>query len=199
MRRFSTIEERALLEQVSLGDREAYAKLYAFYIPKLYRFIYPFANQSKEDTEEVLQDIFLKIWVRKETLTDLRSFESYLFRMAKNQLTDHRKRNLSRQNLVIKLMPGSETENATAHDNLVYTEYLLTAKEAVYKLTSQRRKIFEMRMQQDMAIDEIATKLNITRSAVKKQLYEAIFFVKTYLNYHTGWPLLVLWLSILAD
>ena len=196
---FSPIEERTLFEQVSLGDREAYAKLYAFYVPKLYRFIYPFANQSKEDTEEVLQEVFLKIWIRKETLVDLRSFESYLFRMAKNQLTDHRKRNLSRQNLVIRLMPECETENATAHDNMVYTEYIQAAKEAVYQLTPQRRKIFEMRTQQDMAIDEIAAKLNITRSAVKKQLYEAILFIKTYLKYHTGWPLLALWLSILSD
>jgi RNA polymerase sigma-70 factor (ECF subfamily) len=69
------INEKTLLEQVANGDSNAYAQLYAFYTPLIYRFIYPFTDRSKENTEEIIQDIFLKVWMRKEKLIGLRSFE----------------------------------------------------------------------------------------------------------------------------
>jgi len=191
-------DERVLLEQISLGNTEAYSRLYTSYVPKVYRFIFPFSNQSKEDTEEVVQDVFLKIWARREKLIGLKSFQAYLFRMAKNQLIDHHKSRNSKLNLSDAKPAVERQVTGSAYDNFIYEEYCQTALEAINKLSPQRRRIFEMRTQQEMAIDEIAEKLNISRSAVKKQLYEAIDFIKQYLHKHNGWVILLL-LSILNN
>ena len=187
-----SVKEKALLELVASGDRNAYAQIYTFYTPLIYRFIYPFTNHSKEDTEEIVQDIFLKIWMRRETLVGLKSFDAYLFKMAKHQLIDARKRDQCLQKIIGKLSCQDEPVSPPIDNDLIYSEYLNSAKEAIGSLTPQRRKIFEMRTQQDMSIDEISASLNITRSAVKKQLYEAINAIKQHLNYHTSWPLLFL-------
>jgi len=187
-------DERALLEQISRGNRKAYAELYELYVPRIYKYLFPFSNQSKEDTEEVIQEIFLKIWIRKEKLSDIESFASYLFRMAKNQLLDQYQRQGTYQRILQFIK--SEEEVSTVHEKVVYDEYYKIAQVALRKLSPQRRKIFEMRTQQDMAIDDIAIQLNITNSAVKKQLYEAIHFVKRYLRKHSEWTLVLFFLLI---
>jgi RNA polymerase sigma factor (sigma-70 family) len=185
-----SIDEKALLARVASGDSNAYAQIYTFYTPLIYRFIYPFTDSSKEQTEEIIQDIFLKIWMRKETLIDLRSFEAYLFKMAKHQLIDARKRDQCLQKIIGQLGHEEESMSSPLDNNLIYSDYLNSAQVAISSLTPQRKKIFDMRTQQDMTIDEISGSLNITRSAVKKQLYEAIHYIKQHLHYHTGWPLL---------
>ena len=189
------INEKALLEMVANGDSNAYAQLYAFYTPIIYRFIYPFTDRSKENTEEIIQDIFLKVWMRKETLIGLRSFESYLFKMAKNQLIDVRKREQCLKKITAQFNLQEEPSVSPLYDDLIYTEYISSAQLAIDQLTPQRRRIFELRTQQDMTIDEISDSLHITRSAVKKQLYEAINFIKRHLHDHAEWPILLIFIS----
>jgi RNA polymerase sigma factor (sigma-70 family) len=189
------INEKALLEQVANGDSNAYAQLYAFYTPLIYRFIYPFTDRSKENTEEIIQDVFLKVWMRKETLIGLRSFESYLFKMAKNQLIDVRKREQCLKKITAQFNLREEPSVSPLYDDLIYTEYISSAQLAIDQLTPQRRRIFELRTQQDMTIDEISDSLHITRSAVKKQLYEAINFIKRHLHDHAEWPILLIFIS----
>jgi RNA polymerase sigma factor (sigma-70 family) len=133
--------------------------------------------------------------MRKETLIDLKSFEAYLFKMAKNQLIDVRKREQCLQKIMGQLGHQEKLIDSPLDNNLIYSEYLNSAQAAISSLTPQRKKIFDMRTQQDMTIDEISGSLNITRSAVKKQLYEAIHLIKQHLHYHTGWPLLYILLT----
>lgn len=191
-------EEREVLEAIALGDRAAFARLYTFYVPKLQRFLYPFTNQNKEDAEEVIQDVFLKIWMKKEILIGIKSFDSYLFRMAKNQLTDMRLSNKARAERAGRMGYLSPQISQAADETLFYNEYLKSAKEAIEKLSPQRRKIFEMRTEQEMSMDQIAQQLGISQSAVKKQLYEAIHTIKDQMHQQTGWPLLLVFITILS-
>src|SRR5690606_35014249 len=114
--------------------------LYELYVPRIYKYLFPFSNQSKEDTEEVIQEIFLKIWIRKEKLSDIESFASYLFRMAKNQLLDQYQRQGTYQRILQFIK--SEEEVSTVHEKVVYDEYYKIAQVALRKLSPQRRKIF---------------------------------------------------------
>ena len=194
----SAEQERELLEAVALGDRAAFARLYTFYVPKLQRFLYPFTNQNKEDAEEVIQDVFLKIWMKKETLIAIRSFDAYLFRMAKNQLTDIRLSNRARETRTDQLSYTAAQTSAAADEQVFYNEYLKSALSAIEKLSPQRRRIFEMRTDQEMSMDDIAKQLGISQSAVKKQLYEAIHTIKEHLRQQTGWPILLVFITILS-
>lgn len=194
----NNFNEQELLEKVAEGDLDAFADVYNYYVPKLYRFAYPFTNQNKEDTEEVIQNVFLKIWMRKEKLVTVRSFDAYLFRMAKNHLIDLKKQINSKQRIVDEITPSGTTYVTSAHDKLVYNEYYHSAKAALSLLTPQRRKIFEMRTEMEMSIDEIAKTLDISQSAVKKQLYEAIKQIKKHLSHEVGWPVLLWFLTILS-
>ena len=88
----SWADSAEILEHLYKADRELYAQVYTHYLPKLNRFVLPFTKRSKEDAEEVAHDMFLKIWQRKEALVAIRSFEAYMFSMARSLLYDRYKR-----------------------------------------------------------------------------------------------------------
>lgn len=182
------IEQKKLLHLVSKGHRNAYRQLYEDHLSSLYRFVLPFVNHEKSEAEDVVQDVFFKIWERRERLTEIQSFKSYIFTMAKNRLIDLHKQEQTR-NSILNQMDANRKEQSV-HDLLVFDEYYEFAQNAIDHLTPQRKRIFLMRTQKDMSIAEIAKVLNISNSAVKKQLYESIRMVKNQLNKKHNWPMM---------
>lgn len=180
-------DEQALLQRTAEGSREAFEKLYTHYYAGLYRFI-SFIIDSHEDTEEILQDIFLKVWVKKETLTGIRSFEDYLFRMAKNRIFDMNRQFKSRLNLSRQLRQTTEesTDDST-FNAVIFREYHEIAQEAIQLLPARRREIFLMNARDELTAQEIADRLGTSRSAIKKQLFEAAHFIKDHLRKKAGW------------
>ena len=182
------IDERLLLQKTALGSREAYTVLYAHYYTGLRRYVY-FITKSNEDTEEIIQDIFLKVWLKREALIGIRSFEHYLFRMARNRIFDLVRQSRNRQSLMKQMcLRVQEMEDAT-HDALDFREYHDIAREAINILPARKKQIFLMNARDEMTAREIAEVLGTTRSAVKKQLYEAIHFVKDHLRRYAEWHL----------
>ena len=78
-------DENALLLQASTGDRQAFTKLYKAYLNNCYNYIFLF-TKSQEETEEILQEVFVKIWESREKLAKVQSFKNYLLKSAKNKL-----------------------------------------------------------------------------------------------------------------
>jgi RNA polymerase sigma-70 factor (ECF subfamily) len=173
--------EKELLLKASEGDRQAFAALYTAYFPRLCRFVY-FTTRSQTTAEEVIQEIFLKIWERKEKLAEIRSFEDYLFIMAKHQLFDQAKQQAARLKVVQDMITGRPDADNTIEGQLIYKEYHKAAIDAITKLPKRKQLIFFMRTQQSMSLNEIATVIRISRSAVKKHLYASIHFIKQQLH-----------------
>lgn len=181
-------EEIQLIEGLVKGDRTAYRILYSNYLYRLHQFVLPFTGNDTQQTDEIVQDVFVKIWEKRTRLGHVKSFESYLFRMAKNQLIDLLKQRKAR--LTMQVQNSHEVYSTSAHENLVYEEYVKSAQAIIEELSPQRKRIFLMRTQNEMSIAEIATVLKISKSAVKKQLYESIHIVKKRLSKEHDWPLM---------
>ncbi|MDO6429384.1 sigma-70 family RNA polymerase sigma factor [Flavitalea sp. BT771] len=180
-------DEQALLQRTAEGSREAFEKLYAHYYAGLYRFI-SFIIDSHEDTEEIIQDIFLKIWLKKETLIGIRSFDDYLFRMARNRVFDMTRQSRSRLNLSRQLGQSMQAATDSTYNAVIFREYHEIAQEAINLLPPRKKEIFLMNARDEMTAQEIADQLGATRGAIKKQLFEAIHFIKGHLREKAGWP-----------
>jgi len=184
-----------MLLRLSEGDGAAFELIYNYYQPKLFLYIFPFTRNSKEETEEVIQDVFVKLWTRREALPAIENFAKYLFRMARNQFLDLQKKRKNYEGAISGL-PKKENEfRSPIHDNIIFNEYSAVAKLAIDSLSPQRRKIFLLRYESDMSIDEICETLKIARSSAKNQLYEAVRQVKDYLQKRGGLPILLLFLA----
>lgn len=184
----SVKEETWLLQQLALGSKEAYMILYQRYQPVLQRYLYPF--KTVEEPAEIIQDIFLKIWIKREALTAVRSFEQYIFRMARNRLLDLQKSNKARHHRETDVQPALNGHHSPAEERLEYKEFYEYAVNAIGKLPERQRRIYELSVFQDHSLDEISQRLGLSKSVVVKQLYLATRFVRREVQKYT--PLLLL-------
>lgn len=185
---YQDLDTSELLFKISIDDKEAFEQIYRLYVGRLMSYIKPFVKNSQEETEEILQELFLKVWVHRTKVSKASNLQAYLLRMAKHELINRHVREV-RYHALIDSKDKTADDRDTSLEKIVYKEYLQYAERAIEDLSPQRKKIFKMRTQNDMSISEIASKLNITSTAVKKQLYEARDSVKDQLSQNTGWPL----------
>jgi len=180
-----------LLQKVAQGDRMAYSTLYQRYISGLYDYIFRFTKQSKELTEEIVQEVFLSIWEKKENLVAVQNFDSYLYRIAKNKLLNLLKHQAYKQQLHIMFGNTIDAVDNKTENALAYTEYLKTAKRAINQLPEKRRMIFLLSTQHGLSLDEIAEQMQLSKSMVKKHLYTAKEYIKQYLQDNAEWLLTI--------
>ena len=157
------------------GSHADFNKLYDLYADRLYGFAYNLTHSS-EMAEEIVQEVFLKIWQMREHLSPEYSFRSFLFTIAKNKfLNDLRNRLtlLSYDEYTAQLDAAEEGANTTENDFNFHelNEQILQAKD---KLSKRQRMIFEMSREEGLSSQEIALKLDISEQSVRNQLSSAL-------------------------
>lgn len=179
--------EQFLLQRISEGDQQAFATLYSHYLPRLYRYVHPFVKQSHEETEEILQDIFFKIWLKKETLPGLEDFEPFLLRMTRNRIIDVVRKNKQHASWLKHASGMAVSLAADPENDLVFKNYNQAAQDALRQMTYKRRQVFEWHTQHDKTLEEIGNEMGISRSAAKKHLHAATRLIKEALRQNGDW------------
>ncbi|MDO6430044.1 sigma-70 family RNA polymerase sigma factor [Flavitalea sp. BT771] len=189
--------EALLMRLTSEGDRLAYGRLYSFYYPQLYNSL-AYISKSPEEAQEVIQDVFLKIWTTKESLIMVRSFEDYVFMLSKNLLIDRLRRKKKGLEIIQSILDQSTiSQGPSPEQHLVFKQYYATALAALDQLSDQKKQIFLLRTQEGMKLAQIAEQMGISRPTVKKHLYSATDFIKEYLRKHGEGIIIFLFLCFL--
>ncbi|GAC1376939.1 MAG: RNA polymerase sigma-70 factor [Hymenobacter sp.] len=177
------VDERALLRAVAGGDRLAFKQLYTAHLGGLCRYACLFIA-SPEEAEEIVQEVFVRIWERRDGLPQLLSFKAYAQQVAKNLVADYW-RQQKRQATAQRWLRTYPAEPEPSDAALIYQQSYQLAQTAIDRLPQKRKQIFLLRTQEELTLDEIAQQLSISKSVVKKQLYAATDFVKGYLHRHS--------------
>jgi RNA polymerase sigma-70 factor (ECF subfamily) len=187
-------DEAELVRLAADGDQKAYGRLYSYYYPQLYTSL-SFIAQSHEDAQEIIHEVFLKIWKTKESLVLVRSFEDYAYTLAKNLLFNQLKRKKVSQRVILSLSEQSVNDAGSSPDQeFLYKQYYQTAITAINQLPPQKRRIFLLRTQEGLPLRNIADEMGISVSAVKKHLSAALGSVKEALRNEGGDILILLFL-----
>jgi len=182
--------EKELLSQIAGGDRDAFRELYSRYFPLVERYVSLFES-SKRNQEELMQDVFVRIWEKRDKLTGVESFKGYLFFVSRNVVYNYIRALKVRKRLNDLEDSADASSESNLENEMLFKQYYNIALEAIEKLPEGRRKILKMSVDQALTLDEIAAALNISRSGVKKQLYAATAFVRQYLQEHGELSLLL--------
>jgi RNA polymerase sigma-70 factor (ECF subfamily) len=183
--------ENELLSLVAAGDRQAFTRLYSQYLDVAYHYVYLF-TKSKDEAEEILQEVFVKIWENREKLAEVQSFKNYLFKAAKNRVLDEVRKVQVRHRVFTEIKRGKTVNDETTTDTIAYKDYYRVVQQAIEKLPPKRKLIFRMNTENGLSHDEIAAQLGVSKSMVKNQLYKAYEFVRQYLSQHGGLSLPVI-------
>ena len=166
MQKISTL----LLEKLKGGDEQAFNELYNSYrIPAI-----RFCNSILKDTEEsenIVQEVFVKIWNKKETINPELNFISYLFTIIKNRVFDHLKE--VKKNVFLKEKYWEKVLEYQAIDNEIKEERFVKLNDAVDGLSKKRKEIIKLNYEEGKSYEEIANQLNISKNTVKNQLVKA--------------------------
>lgn len=178
--------ESVLLRQLAEGNEEAFRKLFLAYKDKLYTYICKLSG-SAETAEDMVHDVFLKLWEKREALPDIDNLNAYLYQISRNKSINLFRR-MAKETLILSEIgrdegiPGSlEGEN-----RLIHADVLASIREAVDKLTPQQRQVFLLSRQNGLKINEIARKLGITERTVTNHMSQALRFLREELSRQYG-------------
>ena len=184
MKRFhstgSGFDDESLLRRVATGDESAFRSLYDTYNGRLFHYISRI-TKSEQVAEELVVDVFMKMWRGREIITRIDNFEAFLFRVAHNKSIDFL-RSASRDARLKTLLWSRIESPALADEGLLLKEFEDRVRVAIDLLSPQRRKVYEMRRSLEYTHDQIAEKLNISRATVNNHIVEAQKFIRAYLS-----------------
>lgn len=176
----SVLSEKVLLQKIANGDTEAFSSLYYLWQPRLSSFIFSI-TKSKELTDEIVQDVFLKIWMTRESLADISSFKAYLFAICRNQSINVVKQVMKEYKIVEQI----KKETFEIYDELpdeVMEKKLSLIDESINRLPHRQKEIFLLQRYERLTYDQISTKLGISRETVKTNLQLATKSISAYLQ-----------------
>lgn len=175
-----------LLRDVSRGNEEAFQQLFDHYRSKLYTYAYRL-TRSREEAEDIVHDVFLKIWEHRERLAEIHHFDAYLFRMAHNHTYNGFQRK-NKETLILAVLEKEQAGSAvpTAQDRLMTADVKKSIDAAIEKLTPQQRHIFLLSRQEGLSHEQIAAQLNIALQTVKNQVTSALKKIRNELGKEYG-------------
>src|SRR5688500_17796557 len=153
---------------------KAYKELYYLFFDGLHRFSFSFVK-SKEAAEEIVSDVFIKVWQMRSRLTEINNLKVYLYTVTKNFSINYIHRNYKNVSLSIHEMdiePVIELSNP--EELFISTEMLNTIRQAIRELPPQCRLIFQLVKEDGLKYKEAAEVMNISVLTVRNQLAIAI-------------------------
>jgi RNA polymerase sigma-70 factor (ECF subfamily) len=185
--------DTVLAGKIKKGNKQSFRKLYNRYHKRLYYL----AKQYLKDEDlakDAVQDVFLKLWDKREGLDLSASIEGFLFTMLKNHLLNMIRDEKNRKKIIEEVKrtaQNREVRNST-EEEIIYNEYRNLIDEAVVRLSPAKRNVFEMRSFEGLSNAEVADKKGVSEHTVKTQYYLSSKFIRDYMKKYADLLLLVL-------
>lgn len=179
---FSMKVTTKLITQLKEGNLLAFKSVYQLYSSHIYNFIYSLLCSNLE-AEDLTQEVFVRLWERKESLDIDKNFDSYLFSIARNLVYDQWSFYFHADNYVRTLQENARTEaHMEPEEKLIagsigeYIDWLIE------KLPRSRREIFLLSRKQHLTTREIARRMSISERTVETQIYRSLQFLREHLT-----------------
>jgi len=172
-------DESLLVQNLAKGNLLAFNTLYKEYSGRLYRFALGYLK-SKDEAEELVQEVFTIIWEKRKDLKKELSFKSFLFTIAFNIIRKHFRTKCYLADY-LKTEMGDNLDMQTSQ-KITYDSLYKFITELVNQLPARRKEIFIKSRFNGLTIKEISEEMNISHKTVENQLTDALKFIRTNLN-----------------
>ncbi len=167
--------------RISKSDEQAFSDLFH----SLYSDLVLFASRyhkEKELCEDIVQDVFTKLWLDRKSIEQIISIRSYLMQAVKNRCLDHLRHFSVRQRHHDQTQNTSLTEDSSTYNYVLYSELKDKLDEALRKLPKECREAFELNRFSTLKYKEIAKKLNVSQRTIEVRIGKAISILRELLK-----------------
>lgn len=155
-----------LIEKIKIGDRSAFRLIFLKYHSKLIEFTY-YRTRNLEISKDLVQDIFVKIWISRNTLDPQKSIKSYLYKALVNKIINYVSSSSSKTLKFDDVIFDSGSENNELENKIdIFT--------AIEKLPNQLKTVFMLSRIEGFKYSEIAGILNLSVKAVEKRMTKCL-------------------------
>jgi len=170
-------EERAWVDRIQTGDIHAFELLYRRYWERLYAFAFRYLR-SKEDSEEIVQEVFFRIWRGRTHWVPAGAVRNYLYLAVRNSARDRleraavaRRRRISQREPAVEIQPDLEAADLVA-----------AVERALTELPAKRAEVCKLRLVAELSYAQIAQRLGICEKTVETQLARGLKFLRERLH-----------------
>ena len=178
-------KEKKLHQLISNGDEGAFAQLFEQYKDRVYSMAFRL-TKSNVTAEEIVQNVFLKIWLKRAGLNDIRNFSAYLFIVARNDVYKFLKQVSRRYKTSLALHNDQRIDGNDTADLLLDKEYNLLLQNAIQRLPNQQKQIYSLVKDRGFKRAEVAQQLHIQPETVKFHLAQAMKNIRAFCMPHLG-------------
>ncbi len=198
MEKLNENTESQVIHELKCGNAKAFDQVFDFYGKKLFYFSLGYLK-SEAESEEVVQEVFYKIWKNRQSLNPDLSFKAYLFKIAFNHIQElFQKLNLQ-QAYRHELINTSVGFNDDLDSRTNYQSLFELVTKLINQLPPRQKEILIRKRQQGQSVKEIAAALDISPKTVENHLTEALRKIKNGLSEESVSGLLYFYLFLKRD
>lgn len=175
----SSPDEKELLLLLLNGNEQAFEKIYRLYSSRLYGNLLKLVK-SETEAQEILQDVFLKIWENRQNIDIEKSFRSYLFKIAENKVVDFFRKVARDKKREAELISLATNEYVPVEELLQSDEKTALLQKAIYSLPPQRQQVFRLCKLEGKSYKEVSEQLGISVSTISDHIVKATKSIRDY-------------------
>ena len=178
---YGKCSDNELVALLKNGNQIAYTEIFERYKTILYKHAFRLLNNN-EEANDVIQDIFLALWQKKDVIILKTSLSSYLYISVRNRIFDL----LSHQKVAAKYVNSIRDFMEAGHyitdEQVRARELAAIIEKEVASLPPKMRKVFELSRQNELTYKDIGKQLNISDKTVKQQVHNAVKILRLKIN-----------------
>ena len=183
-----------LVKRLAEGDQHAFSIIFLEYSNKIYCYALRL-TRSESMSEEIVQEVFMKLWLNKQLLMTVTQFEPYLYRIARNH-TYNMLRQIALERDVKESIEKELTQTGSAMQETLFLsgDHQQILNRALDQLPPQQRLVYSLCHQQGLKYEEVAFQLNISRLTVKTHMQQALRAIRSFIKNDKTIGILGVWL-----
>lgn len=183
--------ENELLSRIAAGDGMAFEQLFDAYWEGIYQVAFTL-TKSRELSRDMVQEVFLKLWLVREELPAKDNFTGFLFIVARNHIYDEIRRKINDRPFTEQLQAWFAESPLGADQRVLYNESQALLRKAIDQLPEQQRQVYLLTRESGWTQDEIARHLQVSKSTVKTHMSRALTAIREFLTAHAQGLLLIM-------
>ena len=177
----SISETEEIIRRLKINDQSAVDELFGFYYPRLYHFSKSILKIENE-IDDVLQEVFVKIWLNRQKIGNSETFNAYLFTITRNEVLNLIRKNLKDRAYRDELYLRSVAEEYHTQNSVEFDEIKSRIDQIVAALPEKRQAVFVLSRTEGLSNKEIALELSISEKTVEDHITHAIKQIKRSLK-----------------
>lgn len=175
------MSEEQLLAALKRGDKSAFALIYNAYVGKSFNFVFSLVK-DEETAKDIVQDTFIKVYLKRETISKVSSFSSYLYMMLRNAVLDHFDSEMVRLRYMNRIKESAEDFADLVNEKIDAKELSEKIESTLARMPRQRQHIFRLSRYRGVPNHEIARMFGISKRTVENHLSNALRDIRKNLS-----------------